>query len=74
VVDTLGSALSDLKSVLSQVEAGDDQGKASGQAEVKDEGGNVKSEGRGVTPSAIDTWQRSIKRGAIGSDGVRITP
>lgn len=52
VVETLGGALSDIKNVLSQVAAGEDQEKASGQAVVKDEGGDVKSEGDSVTPSA----------------------
>lgn len=52
VVDALGEAASEIKSVLSQVEAGDDQEKASGNAEVKDEGGDVKSEGQSPSPSA----------------------
>lgn len=42
-----------LESVLSQLETGEDQEKASGQTEAKDEGVvGVKSEGAGVNPSA----------------------
>lgn len=52
-IDALGGTVSDLKSVLSQLEAGEDQGKAAGQAEDKDEGADgVKSEVQGVNPSA----------------------
>ena len=52
-IDVLGGTVSDLKSVLSQLGAGDDQAKASGQACDKDEEpSGAKSEDRGVNPSA----------------------
>lgn len=53
VIETLGQAASSIKSVLSQVEAGDDPAKTGGQAGVKDEDGNVKSEGVGVSPARL---------------------
>lgn len=52
-IDALGGTVSELKSVLSQLEAGTDQEKASGQAEVKDEEpSGAKSEEPGISPSA----------------------
>ncbi|MEV8134301.1 HK97 family phage prohead protease [Microbacterium aurantiacum] len=65
VVETLGATVSDIKSVLSQVGAGEDQEKAGGQAEVKDEGvGDVKSEDIGVNPSrralAVNQYIQSL--------------
>ena len=51
--DKISAAAGDIKSVLSVLDGeSEDQEKASGQAEVKDEGGDVKSEGTSVTPSA----------------------
>lgn len=48
----LDAASASIKNVLSQLAAGDEQGKTGGQAEVKDEGADrVKSEGPGVNPS-----------------------
>ena len=50
-IDSLRSAQEAIGVVIAAAEAQEDQEKASGQAEVKDEGGNVKSEGSGVNPS-----------------------
>lgn len=53
VIDQLGGAAADLKSVLAQLESGDDQGKASGQSETNDEEpAGAKSKESGVSPSA----------------------
>jgi uncharacterized protein len=72
-IDSLRSAQEAIGAVIAAAEAAEDQDeKASGQAGDKDEGGDVKSEVDGVNPSAIDDWQRHIKRGAIGDDGVLI--
>lgn len=52
-ISALSGTVSDLKSVLSQIGTGDDQEKASGQAEAKDEEpSGAKSEELGVSPSA----------------------
>lgn len=70
VVDALGVTISDLKSVLSQIEAGGDQPKAVGQGVAKDEEPNgAKSEEPAVSPSVISSWERAIKRAAFGSEG-----
>lgn len=51
--DKISAAAGDIKSVLSVLDGeNEDQEKASGQAGVKDEGGDVKSEGTSITPSA----------------------
>lgn len=72
-IDSLRNAQEAIGAVIAAAEAEQDQGKAAGQAVVKDEGAaRVKSEDPSVNPSAIDTWQRSIKEGPIGPDGVFI--
>ena len=50
--EKISAAAGDIKSVLSVLGEADDQEKASGQAGTKDEGGDVKSEREGVSPSA----------------------
>lgn len=74
-ITALGGTISDLKSVLSQIGADEDQQeKTSGHADGKDEGASgVKSEAQSVNPSVIDDWQRHIKQGAIGNDGLLLT-
>lgn len=53
-VDQLASVTSSLKSVLSQLAAGDDPAKTGGHPAVKDEGAaRVKSEGSGLSPSRL---------------------
>ncbi len=53
-LDALGDVSSSIKSVLSQIAAGDDPVKTGGQTDVKDEGATgVKSEGSGVSPSRL---------------------
>lgn len=63
--EKISAAAGDIKNVLSVIDGeSEDQGKASGQTEVKDEGGNVKSERSGVNPSvralAINQFIQSL--------------
>ena len=51
-VDSLRAARDSIDAVLAAAEVATDQEKASGNAEVKDEGGNVKSEEPTLSPSA----------------------
>lgn len=76
-VDALGGTISDLKSVLSQIEAGNtqDDEKTAGQVQAKDEEPDeAKSEEPDVSPSVISDWELSIKRAAIGDDGLLMIP
>lgn len=72
VVTALDGTVSDLKNVLSQLEAGNDQAKASGSADVKDEGvDGVKSEGVSGNPSVND-WDRMIRAAAFDGSGLAL--
>ncbi|MFB7843626.1 HK97 family phage prohead protease [Microbacterium sp. NPDC056052] len=68
VVETLGVTVTDLKSVLSQLEAGNQEPKAAGQAGINDEGPDrVKSEDLRVSPSALTCLRIELAQREFGN-------
>lgn len=73
--EKIAAAAGDIKNVLSVIDGeSEDQGKASGQAGVKDEGvDDVKSERAVVNPS-VEHWQQSITRAPYDGKGLLLIP